>query len=94
MTLVAYAVILYNRCQHANATCQATCGNTMADEPALERSYVNCTMRGFCIYKEFRGRPVLHSQANLCSSLLSITQHISISGWQVDWSDYVRLEID
>ena len=24
----------------------------MADEPAVERSYVVCTMRGFCIHKE------------------------------------------
>ena len=52
MTLVAYAVTPYNTCQLTHATCQATCGDIMADEPTVERSYVVCTTRGFCIYKE------------------------------------------
>ena len=59
----------------------ATLKNILANKLTKEDS----AMRGYHVYKELRDCLV----SNLCSTLLSI----SISGWQINWSGYVRLEV-
>ena len=49
MTLVACAVTLYNTCELARPTCQATHEDIIADKFTEERFYLNSSVRGFHI---------------------------------------------